>query len=196
METIFRICAGLLFEFLLYGTAKIVLPIISFGKVQAKEYKEFNVPYDDSFLNKQEGHFSIGQVPNADEIEAAPIEAEKEFYRIKDVNSKVFEVPQHLERLVPSIQLAAAFEAAHADNFRQKAAVLILRDRFQKITDRGGEMHRDPPDLEEGRAQNIYSFTNNHPTIFPGHRRANPYEMICFTAASPHRRPGIRLQTL
>ena len=59
METIFRICAGLLFEFLLYGTAKIVLPIISFGKVQAKEYKELNL-FDWPMMHREKGILYLG----------------------------------------------------------------------------------------------------------------------------------------
>lgn len=152
----------------------------------------FNVPYGLHFEQLEEGYINLGKIPNPEDFDA-PFELEWEESVIKFIGTNELAVPEEIARVVPALKMATAFERAHCPNFRYKSCTIILRDHFHYCNKPAEELHRDPPKPFIGQAQNVYAFTTSHPTEFPNHKTPEAFDLICFTAASPHRKPAILL---
>lgn len=152
----------------------------------------FNKPYHQGFKTFAEGYISLGQIPNPSDFDDH-LKNKNEEYVLKKAGEDIFSVPADCAPLNQAIKLAAAFEVAHSGEkiLREKSCHLVVRDHLFYEDTSAQELHRDPPDTEPGRSQNTYSFSSSLCTVFPGFRRPNPFELICFTAASPHQRPEI-----
>lgn len=152
----------------------------------------FNVPYGPHFETLEEGYINLGKIPNPEEFDV-PFEVDWEECLVKYIGSNDILLPEGTERLRPALEIAAAFDRAHSPNFERKSCTIILRDHFHYQDKPAEEIHRDPPKPTIGQAQNVYAFVSSHPTEFPDHETPEPFDLICFTAASPHRKPAILL---
>jgi hypothetical protein len=151
----------------------------------------FAEPYDSSFAHRRDGYYSLGPVPNADELEKKRFKLRPEFQEVKTVGSTVFKVPYHRRALIPMVQLTASFEQAHNPHFLNSSAVLLVRDYSFFEAQAAQEIHHDPDYPEAGMVQHVYSFASCHPTVFPGHRTPGNYEITVFTPSAPHGRPAM-----
>ena len=155
----------------------------------------FNAPYTEAFTRLNEGYVSLGDVPNKQALKDRRIKLKNEEAIIKKSGELRFSVPASCRALVPAIQLAAAFDAAHTpqDDFLEKTCTLVVRDDVNRQNLEVQEPHRDPPDPETGQTQNVYSFASNHPTQFDRHGSPSSFEFACFSMGSLHNRPEIKL---
>ncbi len=151
----------------------------------------FDVPISPSFNRLSEGYVSLGQVPDRQAIVAERLQSSGEIVPIKSANDPFIRVPATLSPIVPFIRLVSAFEAKHSPAFLKKSASLIVRDHDYCMDSGPSDWHRDPPDPEDMQTQNVYSFASSHVTEFEGGKTPEPFEVVCFTAASLHRRPPV-----
>lgn len=153
----------------------------------------FDVPITKAFNSLNEGYVSLGQVPDRQAIWAERLKSPEEIVPIKSANDPFIHVPARLSPIVPFIRLVSAFEAKHSPAFLSKSASVIVRDHDYCVDNGPSDWHRDPPDPEDMQTQNVYSFASSHVTEFDGCKTPEAFEVVCFTAASLHRRPPVNV---